>query len=299
MGHGLVEIRYLPGGLQFEVLAKLTELWRSRIDGCPDAPILEYQTTKTSGRTTSASVEHCFRLVSGALDLPSDKDRAFFDYLLAEDYDDTVVGSDLDQSNVPVEALFDDLGVSGLMFPLNKYTRSKWNEQHPIVQNNLAVADLRDIDIQGHQTVVMLQTWGSFNMKLIQGHRYRLSTRLVDFNLAKILSTLLELDLRLDGDATVMPKVPFLQLITNPRSLAFNEQGSSDMSKAILKTETAIQSLFRELHNLGSEAAGALILKSSQRRAAQRFLSQRLTVIWGPPGKLVFNVRYHPVIDVI
>jgi hypothetical protein len=224
--------------------------------------------------------------------MPSDKDRAFFDYLLVEDCD-TIVGSDHVQSSVPVEALFDDLGVSSLMFPLNKYTRRKWDEQHPVVQNNLLAADLRDIDIQGHSTVVMLQTWGSSSIKLIQGRRYRLSPRLVDFNLAKILSTLLELDLRLDGDATAVPKVPFLRLITKPRSLAFDQEESSDISKAIIKTEAVIQSLFRELHNLGSEAAGALILKSSQRRAAQRFLSQRLTVIWGPPGELVLSVRCH------
>ena len=270
------------------MLAKLTELWRSRIDGCPDAPVLEYETIQVS-----TSIGHCFRLVSGALDMPSDKDRAFFDYLLAEDCDDTNTGNNLNQFSVPVEALFDDLGVSGLMFPLNKYTKSKWNEQHPIVQDKLLVADLRDIVIQGHKTVVTLQTWGSFNLKLMQGRRYRLSPRLVDFNLAKILSTLLELDLRLDSDITAVPKLPFLQLITKPRSLAFDGESTSNMSKTALETETSIQSLFRELHNLGSDAAGALILKSSQRRAARRILSQRLTVIWGPPGKSVDNVRSH------
>jgi len=253
--------------------------------------VLEYEIIQVAG--TATSIGHCFRLVSGALDMPSDKDRAFFDYLLAEDCDDMNAGNNLNQFSVPVEALFDDLGVSGLMFPLNKYTKSKWNEQHPIVQDKLLVADLRDIDIQGHKTVVTLQTWGSFNLKLVQGRRYRLSPRLVDFNLAKILSTLLELDLRLDGDITAVPKLPFLQLITKPRSLAFDGEGTSNMSKTALETETSIQSLFRELHNLGSDAAGALILKSSQRRAARRILSQRLTVIWGPPGKSVCNVRSH------
>jgi hypothetical protein len=258
--------------------------------------VLEYQISKPSS-TAATSVEHCFRLVSGALDMPSDKDRAFFDYLLVEDCDDTVVvDNDFGQSSVPVEALFDDLGVSGLVFPLNQYTRSKWNEQHLVVQKNLLVADLRNIDIQDHSTIIVLQTWGSVDMKLIHGRHYRLSPRFVDFNLAKILSTLLELDLRLGSDTSAVPKVPFLQLITDPRSLAFDKE-ASDMPKTILKTEPKIQSLFRELHELGSDAAGALMLKSSQRRAARRFLSQRLTVIWGPPGKLVFNVGYNLNVD--
>lgn len=268
-------------GSQFEVLAKLTELWQSRINGCLDAPILQYNNSGSA----SALNSHSFNLISGALDMPTDKDRTFFDYLLTEDGDDAAASNDSDQFSLPVEALFDDLGVSSLVFPLNRYTAKKWNEQHPLVQTRILVADVRDIDIQGHQTMVTLQTWGSWTMKLVQGHRYRLSPRLVDFNLTKILSTLLELDLRIGDSAPADSKIPFLQLITSPRSLIFDDETSPPQT--ILRTENTIQSLFRELHDLGSTAAGTLILKSSQRLAARRILSQRLTVIWGPPGKLM------------
>lgn len=246
--------------------------------------MLEYYRSQNSTSST-ATIEHQFKLISGPLDMPTDKDRAFFDYLLAEDCDANSANGDSDQSNLPVEALFDDLKVSGMMFPLNKYTKSRWAEQHGLVQNSLLVADLRDIDIQGDRTVVTLQTWGSFGVKLIEGHHYRLSPRLVDFNLAKILSTLLELDLRIDDNTARASTTPFLQLITNPRSLAFEHGSTSAPSNAVLRTETIVQSFFRQLHDLGSEAAGALILKASQRRAARRILSQRLTVIWGPPGE--------------
>ena len=216
-----------------------------------------------------------------------DKDRAFFDYLLVEDFDDEVSGAGSDQSSLPVEVLFDDLGVAGMVFPLNRWTKGKWDEQHPQVRESLLVADLRDMNIEGHETIVALQTWGGYGLKLVAGHKYRLSPRLIDFNLTKILSTLLELDLRITGDLGPS-SVPFLQLITNPRSLDFDY--SSAQSKESMNADNTIQSSFRQLHSLGSEAAGALILKSSQQKAAKRILSHRLTVIWGPPGSYTLGI---------
>lgn len=124
---------------KFEVLARLSELWKSRIDGCPEAPILQYHGTQQGQKR----VEHVFYLLSGNLDMAaSDKDRTFFDYLLVEDRDCDDFES---EAHIPVEALFDDLGVSGLVFPLNRYTKSRWQSQHPIVRKELLLADIRDI----------------------------------------------------------------------------------------------------------------------------------------------------------
>lgn len=230
--------------------------------------------------------------------MPADKERSFYDFLLTEDLDDVALaaGNDLDQSNIPVEALFDDLGVSGLMFPLNAYTKSRWSAQHPLIQQKLLVADVRDIDIdiQDNKTTVMLQTWGSWNVKLIRGHHYRLSPRLVDFNITKVLSTLLELDLRCvgpDGEDE-SESVPFLQLISDPRSLAFSGEQSAAFSKNFMKAENSIQSTFRELDKLDVKGAGALVLKASQQRAAKRILANRLSVVWGPPGNAHLPTLY-------
>lgn len=228
-------------------------------------------------------MEHIFHLVSGALNMPgTDRSQSMYDYIIVLDEAD-------DASNdIPIEALFDDLAVSGLVFPLNKYTRGKWTAQHPIVQHKLFVADLRDMAIDGNRTTVVIRAWGGKGVKFYQGRSYRLSPRLVDFNTSKILAVLLEMDLRCisqvgdeDDLAVAMHHdLPLLQMILDPGSF-----GRSPMADKYLTTENVIQKLFRDLKDLGVEAATSLVLKSSQHRAAQRILSNRLSVIWGPPGK--------------
>jgi hypothetical protein len=259
-------------------MTRLAELWRSRIDGCPDAPILEYR--RSVFITNGKIYEHAFDLISGNLDLPPDKDRAFYDYLLVED-DDGIAGPHEGPNELPVEALFDDLSVSGHIFPLTRYTKHKWQDQHPIVQAKLRVADIRDLVVQGNNTKVTLQTWSAMGLKFASGRRYRISRRLVDFNIGKVLATLVELDLRWDADEGQSSKnIPFLQLISDPQSFTSSEAAS----QRLLKKEQGIQSKYRELQRLGSKSAEALMLKSSQRRAAKRMLSRRLSVVWGPPG---------------
>ncbi|KAJ7270062.1 hypothetical protein B0H12DRAFT_1178144, partial [Mycena haematopus] len=257
---------------QFEVLAKLSELWKARIEACPDAPVLEYKETVQGAK----GVEHVFYLLSGSLDIPAgDKDKAFYDYIMTED--------DTGPDDIPVEALFDDLSVAGLLFPLNRNTKARWDNQNAVVRQKLLVADLRDIAVDGQRTKVTVQTWGGWDVRLVAGHHYRVSPRLVDFNTTKVLSTLLELDIAattgLDAD------VPFLQLILNPRSFG-DDPDFVEMGKEFVKVENSIQSMFQQLKKLDTAggAAGALVLKPSQHRAVQRILSNRLSVLWGPPG---------------
>lgn len=268
------------------MLAKLTDLWRSRIDGCPEAPILEYR----RGRPGDGETHHDFRLLSGAVEIPqTDRDMAFYDKLLVLD---TTNSSTLEgcYDSIPAEALFDDLGVSGLFFPLNRFTKPNWLRQNPRVQREVLLADVRNIlpDKGGHETSIVLRTWGTSDIQFEEGAIYRLSSRLVDFNTTKILSALFELDLcwssqtedlYYDEEQTVHHNVPFLQLILDPNSF-----GSIHMAKVHVNTENGIQKLFRDLKDLNNGIAGSLVLKASQHRATQRILSNRLSVIWGPPG---------------
>ncbi|KAJ6497569.1 hypothetical protein C8R45DRAFT_822435 [Mycena sanguinolenta] len=262
---------------QFEVLAKLGELWKARIDACPDATVLEYKETIQGPK----GVEHVFYLFSGSLDIPTG-DRAFYDYIMTED--------DTGPDDIPVEALFDDLSVAGLIFPLNRNTKARWDSQNAVVRQKLLVADLRDIAVDGQRTKVMVQAWGGWGVKMVAGHHYRLSPRLIDFNTTKVLSTLLELDI---SATTIMDEeVPFVQLILNPRSFG-DDPEFVEMCKDFVRVEGGIQRTFRQLKDLdaGGGAAGALVLMPSQQRAVQRILSNRLSVLWGPPVSLL-NLRH-------
>lgn len=209
-----------------------------------------------------------------------DKDRTFFDYLMcAEDTDRSPMGA------LPVEALFDDLAVSGLLFPLNRWTKPRWQAQHPSVQSSLCVADLRDMTIQGEHRSVIMRVWAD-GMRLVVGGRYRISPRYVDFNINKILASLVEHDLRMssvDGGDNNIEDSPFLQLIVDPRGFSRSPIGNHE-KEDLLREERIIQRLFRELGGLGVADAASLVLKDSQREAMRRILTGRLAVVWGPPG---------------
>lgn len=259
--------------VQFEVLTKLQELWRNRAEGCPDAPVLEYvQTVDRTDQDGSGTVEYRqFKVSSGLIEPPTEKERTMFDYILTPDCD----GSD----ELPVEMYFDDLLFNGLVFPLNKTARQKWDSQSAVVRTNVAAANVSDLGVVQNQTTATLQIYCSSGLfKFIPGKQYRLSPRLVDFNTSKVLQTLVEADLDcLDAD----DPPAFMRLVTGTNI----ESSDNRHSELRLMQEQAIHRQFKELKNLGNEAAGALLLKPSQRKAARRIISSNLAVIWGPPGE--------------
>ena len=237
---------------------------------------------------------HHFDLLAGNLEVAPerDRDRAFFNYILVKENEG---GDQSDEPKgdcqLPLEALFDDLCVSGLVFPLNRYTCSKWEDGQAteVKENSLWVADIRDVNIKDGKSQVVIQTWAGSRAKkaLLRGRTYRLSPRLVDFNTTKMLSTLVELDLQTTSTTTTLPsnaQLPlFAELISRPKSFGGHERAISfpgeSRIKAVLDAEASLHRLYTELHGLGNEDAGALVLKASQRRAARRILSERLTVM--------------------
>ncbi|KAF7315521.1 AAA-12 domain-containing protein [Mycena indigotica] len=252
---------------QFEVLAKLSEMWKSRIDGCPDAPVLEYKIEDSN------TENHVFYLISGNIDASGSKNQ-LFDYVLAED----------DNGSIPPETFFDDLSLLGCRFPIDNsdIKAEQWDTQNPIVIEKLCIAGVHDIRVLLGRTRVVLKLWGQSNTLLKGGAHYRLSPRLVDFNTKKVLSTLLELDIKLTINPT---DISFLQLIVDPRTFA-NDAEFHQRGQQLARIEATIQNNLSMLSNShGPEhQSSALVLKASQHRAVQRMLSNRLSVLWGPPG---------------
>ena len=232
--------------------------------------------------------EYIFRVLTGNIDMSAtEKERSFFDFILTGDPHSTSLPDPYE--NIPVEALFDDLAVSGLVFPLNRWTRAQWEVQDARVRDELCVADVRNVfmDDAGRETRVALRTWGTWSIRLEGGSIYRLSPRLIDFNTTKVLSTLFEMDLRWNtvedydyDDYDIHRQIPYLQLILQPESF-----GEAYRGKELQKREAKIQKRFNELSRLEVKGAGSLVLKASQHKAAQRILTNRLSVIWGPPGR--------------
>ncbi|KAF4599971.1 hypothetical protein EYR40_007077 [Pleurotus pulmonarius] len=257
---------------QFEVLTRLVELWKIRIEGCPDAPVIEFQSIAQGTR----GLEYRFIVTAGTLDMPIEKDRSFFEYIIVADNED--------DEDIPVEALFDDLTIAGSVIPLNNFTKKRWEFQHPTVRDHLALVDLQDVSVQGRGrskvTTLSLSLWTGGTFQVEVGKKYRLSPRLVDFNITKILATLFELDVRAGASDVEQPDSPFWQLIKHPRQLRHVNTVTDD----VVQASTNIQRLFREIHDLGNESAGALMLQASQLQAAKRILANQLSVVWGPPG---------------
>lgn len=218
---------------------------------------------------------HQFKLVSGYVDIPSDKERTFFGYLLTEDDD-----ANLD---LPVEALFDDLAVFNTLFTLNNFTRNKWALQPERVRKELFVADVYDIVIRDFQTFVVLRTYGSADLRLKKRTIYRLSPRLVDFNITKVLSTLVDIDFQVPSYPGYMILPSFVQLFSDPTAFAKLASDPFSVVQESIEYEKVIHKRIYELSEL-APSAKILLLQPSQRQAFKRILKYRLSIIWGPPG---------------
>ena len=158
------------------------------------------------------------------------------------------------------------------------------------------MVDVADVMTKGDSTILALRTYGECTFS--KGKAYRLLLCFVDFNLVKVLSTLVELDLQVtdpSGDLSSLPQ--FIQLCIDPLQFSHHSSVSKEMSAKYIKTENVINGLFRVLNSLGTmDATLPLILKPSQRDAARKVLLNRLSVIWGPPG-IALSFLFHMYIN--
>ncbi|KAG8798086.1 hypothetical protein FRC17_007565, partial [Serendipita sp. 399] len=261
--------------LQFDVVLRLDGLWQDRLDGCPNAPVLRY----VGAEKKNGAWYQVFDIVSGTLE-PRVEDRAFYDWILVPDTDPSK------QDVVPSEIYFDDLSLCSLVFPLNRYTKSRWDEQHRIVKEDVTIANISDIRMSPNSSTdgwvnigrphsqAVLQTF--FTGKQLQkGTTYRISPRFVDFNFNRVLLNLVTMDFQPSRD------VAFIELVTDPIGFA---QSPSYCGQQEREEERRVMNKLRLLERCRVPHAKELILERSQQKAAERMMFKRLSVIWGPPG---------------
>jgi hypothetical protein len=170
--------------------------------------------------------------------------------------------------------------VCSLVFPLTRWTKGKWEQQPPLIRDKCFVANVAEIQVVSHAnknidpkdeavTQAIVQTHGKYGNLLKAGSLYRISPRLVDFNLASTFLNLVTMDFMEDTTA----EVPFISLITDPQVFAITPTFGG---KKALDAEATINQRFNELSGLGVSHAAALMLKSSQRKAAKRVIGSRL-----------------------
>lgn len=242
-----------------------------------------------SQKQANGKWHHLFTIVSGTLD-PRLDDRPYYDWILVPEITKNDEG-------VAPEIFFHDLlrtspslttraysnpidTVCSLVFPLTRWTKDKWEQQHPLIREKCFVANVAEIHVVSHAndnidpkdelvSQAIIQTYSTYGNLLKARSLYRISPRLVDFNLARTLLNLVTLDFMQDTTT----EVPFISLITDPQIFAISPTFGG---KKALDAEATINQRFNELANLGVSHAASLTLKSSQRRAARRVIGSRL-----------------------
>jgi AAA domain len=239
------------------MLLSLKELWQERADDSWAAPIVQFKEFATDG-----SYNAYFTLVEGSKDLDISNDSRLYEWILTRH-----------GTNEMAEIVFDDLNFVNSFFPIRM---TKWAEQPDIILNNLAVANPTNINATEINPTITMQLYRSSKFELKPGQQFRLLRRYIDFNTPKLLRNFLEID-----SASRTHKSLFLRLLENP-----NEVGQ----RAVLyeaennREEARLNTLYRQLRELGNTDAAQLVFQRSQRRVMQSILKRQVTIAWGPPG---------------
>ncbi|KAH6873749.1 hypothetical protein BKA70DRAFT_1129813 [Coprinopsis sp. MPI-PUGE-AT-0042] len=270
-------LRNLLSIQEHEAACRMQDLWSQRANNS-HAVIMEYMFPKGVGD----DARDIFRLLSGDVEIGDGLHRHI------------LVAENNASGDIPVEFIFDDLSLCGTHIPLSKEAGERWERFPSRVRDGIQIVDISEISAKGSH--VGMRIWKRSRKPLRKGQRYRLLTRLVDFTTHKILACLFEYDLRWsDGRMSCSERpverdhqdIPFLQLITDPASL-----GKNAMHQALRSLGEEIHSVYdRLLTSCGSPNINILSCKQSQYAAAQSVLSNRLTVVWGPPGLLGSSVE--------
>jgi hypothetical protein len=239
------------------MLLSLKDLWNERIDDSRAAPVVEFKEFASDG-----SYNVYFTLVEGSKDIDIQTDVRLYEWILTRH-----------GANENAQILFDDLNFFNARFPIRM---SKWSEQPETILKNIAVANPSNLNATEAKPTIEMQLYRSSKFELKQGQRFCLYRRYIDFNTPKILRNFLEID-----SASRTRRSLFLRLLDNPNELG--RQSVLDEAEN-MREEARLNTLYRQLRELGDNDAGQLVFQRSQRRVMQSILKRQVTIAWGPPG---------------
>ncbi|KAH6869217.1 hypothetical protein BKA70DRAFT_1131921 [Coprinopsis sp. MPI-PUGE-AT-0042] len=253
---------------EHEAICRMQDLWSQRADHSHPVTL---ECIRSEG--VDDGINDFFRLLSGKVEIGDGSYR----HILIEENEDT--------GNIPIEFVFDDLLLSGAAIPLGTEAGSRWERCSSQVRGKIQIVDITQVSVD---EIVAMHIWTRSRKPLQPGQRYRLIPRLVDFITDKVLACLFECDLRwadarmsdsdhqLEGDHR---NIPFIQFIADPASF-----GKNAMHEALFKVGEHIHGAYDSSMISGGKGMSLLSCGPSQYAAIQSVLSNRLTVIWGPPG---------------
>ncbi|GAA94384.1 uncharacterized protein L969DRAFT_199954 [Mixia osmundae IAM 14324] len=253
-------LRKLSFVTQFETLSRLDKLVTGRIDDTSSiASLIFLGSFKSDGNVWLQR----FRVVQGALDPPAEANGfPLYDYLLvkASNHVDLAVTG------------FPDLALSNARVPLTYGAAASWRSMSDEVRESVHFASIESVD----DTLVCLRTWSDPWKQPEKGSEYQVHLRLTDFSFRNILTRLMIIDI-----SSTQSLHPFVSLVSDAD--AFAAEPSFGGSADELAREAQMSSLFTALKGLRPDIA-RVAFQPTQRRAFRRMLTNRLSVVFGPPG---------------
>ncbi|KAI8801408.1 hypothetical protein BJ742DRAFT_31731 [Cladochytrium replicatum] len=240
---------------QYEVITKMENIVQAR---CRSTRQIEL----SYDRFGKEQYTYVFKVRQG---LAYVEETEFFDFLLVRDVPGNIVFPAL---------FFDDLSFCSTF----KFQLQHRDDSLQVIREHVAFANVVNVDRQANEVTLQVRyTKGWFRFPRA-GEVFRLFERYVDFNLSKVVRSLLETQI----ESTNATQPVFVKFVSTGH--VFNARPPFDKTP-LVKEEKQMYRAYKHWRSLETTPNIALLhFMPSQRKAFQSFIERTTTVIRGPPG---------------